>query len=261
MVKNINKRAFTLIELLVVISIIALLVSILMPSLNQARERARRLLCASNQRQIGLSLHMYSGTNNDKLPMNMRGVWLWDIAYSTADYIIKTGGDRKTFYCPSDKTKTPEMSHRWQYTQFEASHMAPSTRDLSEEGVDKLLNHRVTGYFWLIDTYQGRVESIKLRKDEKGNTIESPKHWLRKMIVKFPDSVELVTDATISEEYKKGFDCVKGGGWTLWQNLDRTNHMKGDEPQGGNILYVDGHVSWRDYSEMTVRYQMPYHYW
>ena len=61
-------HAFTLIELLVVISIIALLVSILMPSLNKAREMAKMTVCLSNCKQAGNALQMYTGENEDWLP-------------------------------------------------------------------------------------------------------------------------------------------------------------------------------------------------
>ncbi len=63
-----NKNAFTLIELLVVISIIALLVSILMPALSHARKQAQRTLCYSNQRQCAMVCHMYANDNLDWVP-------------------------------------------------------------------------------------------------------------------------------------------------------------------------------------------------
>ncbi len=59
---------FTLIELLVVISIIALLLAILLPSLHRARENARCTVCGSNLRQIGSALSLYADVSKDWLP-------------------------------------------------------------------------------------------------------------------------------------------------------------------------------------------------
>lgn len=65
---NRPQGAFTLVELLVVIGIIALLISILLPSLNKAREAAKKTVCASNMRQIGLGMVMYSNSYKGSLP-------------------------------------------------------------------------------------------------------------------------------------------------------------------------------------------------
>jgi prepilin-type N-terminal cleavage/methylation domain-containing protein/prepilin-type processing-associated H-X9-DG protein len=64
-----RSKAFTLVELLVVIGIIALLISILLPALNRAREQARMAQCLSNLRQIGQAMAMHAGEHKNRVPL------------------------------------------------------------------------------------------------------------------------------------------------------------------------------------------------
>jgi prepilin-type N-terminal cleavage/methylation domain-containing protein/prepilin-type processing-associated H-X9-DG protein len=67
-----TQKGFTLVELLVVIGIIALLISILLPSLNKARETANKAKCASNLHQIGLAILLYQNDNNQFYPRTVQ---------------------------------------------------------------------------------------------------------------------------------------------------------------------------------------------
>ncbi|MBN1556493.1 MAG: prepilin-type N-terminal cleavage/methylation domain-containing protein [Phycisphaerae bacterium] len=69
MMKQNQKFGFTLIELLVVIAIISLLVSILVPSLQKAKDLAKQAVCTTRMRSFGLAVAQYAAENNDSMPL------------------------------------------------------------------------------------------------------------------------------------------------------------------------------------------------
>ena len=107
-----NKCAFTLIELLVVISIIALLVSILMPALSNARIQAKRVASSSNMRQIGIAIEMYAGDNQGYFPETSHGAinpneksWI----YTLSKYLSDIDDIR---ICPADPKKLERIKNK-----------------------------------------------------------------------------------------------------------------------------------------------------
>jgi len=150
---RIARRGFTLIELLVVISIIALLVSILLPALNEARSTARRVVCASHMRSIGTGMSVYANDFKNMLPHQpfwSSGGWTTTVLFSnkylkanTTEnvgdiHLLKSFGagglydtgivpDIESFFCPGPMSYNVKWINRYYNPSF---YTHPETGDL-----------------------------------------------------------------------------------------------------------------------------------
>lgn len=121
------RRAFTLIELLLVVAIVALLVSVLLPTLQRARAQARLASCGSNLHQLGLATQQYAMQERGAIPRGpavaifyfpqqdwhdwtTNQLWLAELAQPQGwgALLERDLGDPRALFCPSDDTADPE---------------------------------------------------------------------------------------------------------------------------------------------------------
>jgi prepilin-type N-terminal cleavage/methylation domain-containing protein/prepilin-type processing-associated H-X9-DG protein len=133
--RRVHARAFTLIELLVVIAIIAILAAILFPVFAKAREKARQISCASNEKQLGLGILQYIQDNDEMYPkgsdqltdhsVGFTGGW----AHPIIPYLKSVG----VYKCPDDSTVYNPGSGIWQdvFCAMNDSLLGDGNRDAS----------------------------------------------------------------------------------------------------------------------------------
>ena len=262
-----RSRGFTLVELLVVIGIIAILIAILLPALQDARRQANSVKCQSSLRQIGLAMEMYSNTYKGtmpvahhqpghlKIPIDTQLVWYNFIAkfLSNKDHTTQAGIADEDLRARSVLWGCPAWS-RLEYGDINPidkfDHLRPGygmsyyTRDYFKNTTVAKFN---TDYAFITNTQRGlyvkKAKWAPTASAECGYIIDSMVH-----VVNVPGFAAY------------NYSSVRTGGWqpgppnSPYTNagaafyVDAGRHLKfgktsDDRKRGMNMLFLDGHVS------------------
>ena len=205
-------RGFTLVELLVVIAIIGLLASMLFPALGKASAKAKQVKCASNMRQIGLGIFMYTDDFDGKLPqtahetLNTNKIWIRQL-------LPYVGNSDAIRLCPADPNRTDRRE---------------------SGGTSYILNEFIS--VPIVDSFGQTLKPIP-----KLDQLRQPSETLLLFEVADDYGPSIFSDHTHSRSWlRSGWEGVVAD---IQVDRHRTGAPNVDRTQGkANYLFVDGHV-------------------
>ncbi len=246
-----NKRAFTLIELLVVITIIALLVSILMPSLNKAREQATATVCLGNQKSLITAWLMYAGDNRDKLVGGMRSSYQAsgaNVRYRTGDWAVPgkaawacapavqqdndrnaTDADLETQMSEEYRKRGLELGKLWKYLKTHEVYHCPGDKNYKlDKPKDSFVTYAVSS---AMNGEDYAPNSNGVRAYVNASQIKNP---VEKMV--------FVEENTVDQSYLIGSFVVTIGGPDIYNNSRWKDYPANWHNKKGTLSFVDGHA-------------------
>ena len=232
-----------MIELLVVITIIAMMISLLLPALSRARGIAQRVQCATNLRSIGQAIQIYAANNRNQYPCNSMGdkiglgrpfTWMTNGRQANGQpapaglgllYTTQMINDPTMFYCSQPGYYGPYCSVNGEYLPT-----------LVKQGGTINWGNVAYGYCYYYQTRQLQFPGVS----PGFNNIQFTQTPV--------DSGSTVLAGDLTANWV--------GNWNWPGPLPASNHSvsASGQPDGGNDLYNDGSVSWKNLNQMHVGY-------